>query len=274
MLSPKRQELLLYAAIWTLVFILVPPLSFGFRFNWQDVLSSWMAVLPFFLLFAAHNFGAAPLLETKKYLLYALLTGLAVIVFGAVCFIQGDRPMEGPPPFFEDDALMRPRLSPEIMKIIIGILILCANLGIKAIFKMLEKERHIHLLQTTMQDDIRRGTKAEPQIQEAPDTIQFKVNYKTISVRLDDIRYIESMSEYVKIWLRSQAYPLVVLYSLKRLTEQLPKEKFLRIHRSYIISKSLIRENTAATLTLEGGTTLPIGESFRPAVKEYLSQRH
>ena len=55
----------------------------------------------------------------------------------------------------------------------------------------------------------------------APDAIRFKVDYKTVTVPLADIRYIESMSEYVKIFLEGREEPLVVLYSLKRLEQEL-----------------------------------------------------
>lgn len=106
-----------------------------------------------------------------------------------------------------------------------------------------------------------------------PGLLYFKTDYKTVSVPLDDIRYVESMSEYVKIWLRSQAHPLVVLYSLKRLIEQLPETQFMRIHRSYIISISLIRETSTASVTMDNGATLPVGESYRQAFRQFVASR-
>ena len=106
-----------------------------------------------------------------------------------------------------------------------------------------------------------------------PGLLYFKTEYKTVSVPLDDIRYVESMSEYVKIWLRSQAHPLVVLYSLKRLVELLPEAQFMRIHRSYIISTRLIRESTSASVTMDNGLTLPVGDSYRQAFREFLAKR-
>ena len=109
--------------------------------------------------------------------------------------------------------------------------------------------------------------------QEETDTIRFKLDYKTVTVALSDIRYIESMSEYVKIYLDSQPNPLVVLYSLKRLTTELPVGRFMRIHRSFIVALDRIREATASSVVLDGPVTLPVGESYRPAFREYLSKR-
>ena len=98
-----------------------------------------------------------------------------------------------------------------------------------------------------------------------PEALTFKVDYKAVRVELARIRYVESMSEYLKIWLRDEQAPLVVLYSLKRLAEQLPEDRFLRIHRSYLVNLSEIREYTRSSVTLDGGLTLPVGDLYRPA---------
>lgn len=109
---------------------------------------------------------------------------------------------------------------------------------------------------------------------EAPTSISFKSDYKTISIQLEDIRYIESMSEYVKIYLDSQPDPLIVLYSLKKLVEELPADRFMRIHRSYIIALNRIREANASSVVLETPpTTLPVGESYRPAFRKFLAEK-
>ncbi len=105
----------------------------------------------------------------------------------------------------------------------------------------------------------------------APEALTFKVDYKTVRVEPARIRYVESMSEYLKIWLRDEPAPLVVLYSLKRLAEELPQDRFLRIHRSYFVNLSNIREYTRSSVTLDGGPTLPVGDLYRPALAAVLS---
>ena len=82
---------------------------------------------------------------------------------------------------------------------------------------------------------------ARPRAEARPETLTFRADYKTVRVEPARIRYVESMSEYLKIWLRDEPAPLVVLYSLKRLAEQLPEDRFLRIHRSYRYSIASIR---------------------------------
>ena len=79
------------------------------------------------------------------------------------------------------------------------------------------------------------------------------------------------MSEYVKLYLSDSDVPVVVLYSLKRLVEQLPADRFMRIHRSYIISLEHIAEASRTSVRLDSGKTLPVGELYRPAFAEYLA---
>lgn len=114
------------------------------------------------------------------------------------------------------------------------------------------------------------GQPAAPQTE----VLSFKSNYKTVRVPIHDIRYVESMSEYLKIWLDSEPDPLVVLYSLKRLSEELPSDRFLRIHRSYLVRLSAIRTFSRSTVTLSSpdgdGPTLPVGDLFSAALRAAL----
>ena len=112
---------------------------------------------------------------------------------------------------------------------------------------------------------------ARPRAESRPEALTFKLDYKTVRVEPARIRYVESMSEYLKIWLRDEPAPLVVLYSLKRLAEQLPEDRFLRIHRSYLVNLSAIREYSRTSVTLDGGPTLPVGDLYRPALAAVLS---
>lgn len=101
--------------------------------------------------------------------------------------------------------------------------------------------------------------------------LHFKADYRTVNVDTRSIVYVESMSEYVKIFLTQSATPVVVLYSLKRLIGQLPQGRFMRIHRSYIIALDHIAEASRTSVRLDNGITLPVGESYRPAFAAYLA---
>ena len=101
------------------------------------------------------------------------------------------------------------------------------------------------------------------------DHIFFKTDYKNVRVDFKDIVWIESMSEYIKIHLEGQA-PLIILYSLRRLEEQLPTDRFCRVHRSYIVSLPHVREAGSNSLTLTDGKTVPVSDSYRQSLREAL----
>ncbi len=98
------------------------------------------------------------------------------------------------------------------------------------------------------------------------DFVFFKSDYKIIKIRTADILYIESMSEYLKIFLQDEQIPRVVLMSFAKLLEKLPQDLFIRIHRSYVINLSKVEEVSGGMVLLENGKSLPIGESYRAAL--------
>lgn len=106
---------------------------------------------------------------------------------------------------------------------------------------------------------------------EADPILHFKADYRTISIDVRKIIYVESMSEYVKVYRVDSEAPVVILYSLKNLIEQLPADRFMRIHRSYIIALGHIAEASRTSVRLDNGKALPVGELYRPAFSAYLA---
>lgn len=77
-------------------------------------------------------------------------------------------------------------------------------------------------------------------VKETPTSIPVKVGEKIIFIRLDDVSYFKADDKYVEIITR-QAKTYLLDASLKKLEEKLP-DHFLRVHRSYIINKNLLKE--------------------------------
>ena len=76
-----------------------------------------------------------------------------------------------------------------------------------------------------------------------PDTSDFifvKSEYKQLKIKLKDILYIESLKDYVKIYLKDNPKPILTLMSLKTLEEELSSDQFMRVHRSFIVALSNI----------------------------------
>ena len=80
------------------------------------------------------------------------------------------------------------------------------------------------------------------------------------------------MSEYLKIYL-TDAKPIVVLLSMKKMEERLPTHTFMRIHRSYIINLNEIQEVNKNRVILDADTFLPIGDMYREQLNQYIESK-
>ena len=119
------------------------------------------------------------------------------------------------------------------------------------------------------------GNKATVQTTTAldDDTLFFKTEHRVVRVDINKIRYIEGMSEYLRIHLDDSPRPLIVLLSMKKIEERLPRNIFMRIHRSYIINLKKIQEVNKSRVILDADTYLPIGDLYREAFNEYLNSK-
>ena len=104
------------------------------------------------------------------------------------------------------------------------------------------------------------------------DTIFLKTDSRIIKVSISDIRYVEAMSEYLKVWLDNQSKPIITLLSMKKISEFLPNH-FMRIHRSYIINLTKIQEVNKNRVIMDANTYLPIGDLYKDAFQSYLDTR-
>ena len=104
------------------------------------------------------------------------------------------------------------------------------------------------------------------------ETLFLKTDYRIVNVNIPDIRYIESMSEYLKVWLDSQPKPIITLLSMKKMEENLPNY-FMRIHRSYIINLKKIQEVNKNRVIMDENTYLPIGDLYKEAFQQYLNTK-
>ena len=99
-----------------------------------------------------------------------------------------------------------------------------------------------------------------------------KTDSRTVRVSISDIRYVEAMSEYLKLHLDSQPRPLITLLSMKKMEDFLPST-FMRIHRSYIVNLEKVQEVNKNRVIMGPDEFLPIGENYKEAFNGYLSGR-
>jgi len=99
-----------------------------------------------------------------------------------------------------------------------------------------------------------------------------KTDYRVVKVDLNDVRYVEGMSEYLKLHLRNAQKPIITLLSMKKLEERLPAN-FMRIHRSYIINLNEIQEVNKNRVILDSETYLPIGDNYKEQFTAYIDKK-
>jgi two-component system response regulator LytT len=98
-----------------------------------------------------------------------------------------------------------------------------------------------------------------------------KVEYQLVRIALNDILYIEGLKDYVKVWLKSVEKPILSLTSLKSLEEKLPPKKFMRVHRSFIVSLDKINSITRNALQI-GKVNITVGDQYKEAFSQFLSK--
>ncbi len=97
------------------------------------------------------------------------------------------------------------------------------------------------------------------------DYLFVNVDYSLLKVIFSDIMWIEGLKDYIKIHLKSSSKPVVTRMAMKSIEEALPSSKFIRIHKSYIVSSAYVtsvRKNSVFV----GPTELPVSESYPEAV--------
>ena len=103
-------------------------------------------------------------------------------------------------------------------------------------------------------------------------SIFVKSDYKLIRIELKNILYVEGLKDYVKIYEGNTGRPVISLMSMKAMEEMLPADRFMRVHRSYIVQKEKIRIIEHNRIVF-GNTYIPIGDSYKQAFQDFLNKR-
>lgn len=98
-----------------------------------------------------------------------------------------------------------------------------------------------------------------------------KTDYRLLRLELDDIMCIEGLKDYVRIWLRDRQEPVLSLMSMKALDEQLPEDRFVRVHRSYIIQPSAMSYIERGRVVF-GKVRVPVSDTYRQELQDFLEK--
>ena len=103
------------------------------------------------------------------------------------------------------------------------------------------------------------------------DSLFVKSEYKMVRIFLSEIKYIESSNEYIKIHLVNDE-PVTTLIRLKTIEEQLPKEKFMRVHRSFIVNLDRIKVIERNRIVFDHNIYIPVGEQYRESFQAFIDK--
>ena len=98
-----------------------------------------------------------------------------------------------------------------------------------------------------------------------------KTEYKLVQIELNQILYIEGLKDYVKIYLEGEARPILSLISMKMVEDMLPSNRFIRVHRSFIVQPEKIKVIERNRIVF-GKEYIPISDNYKQKFFDFLAQ--
>jgi DNA-binding LytR/AlgR family response regulator len=115
--------------------------------------------------------------------------------------------------------------------------------------------------------------KGKDQIKDAGAFFFVHAEYKEIKILVNQIRYIEGLKDYVKIFLTTQSRPILTRLNLKGIEKKLPPTGFVRVHNSYIVALSKITSTLKSQIFIDD-VSIPIGDKFAEDFEQKYRSAH
>ncbi len=114
---------------------------------------------------------------------------------------------------------------------------------------------------------------AAVQTPQQPLTVFIRVDSEWRNIPIEQITYINGMKDYVMFYLDNESKPLITHLTMKAVEDMLPKDKFLRIHRSYIIAVDKIRKVDRNDCVYIGNEIIHIPDGYLQTFRQFLESR-
>lgn len=106
----------------------------------------------------------------------------------------------------------------------------------------------------------------EPQQANTQDNFIFvKSEYENIKINIDDIKYIQGLKDYIKIYSAQTNKAVLTLSSFKDILDKLPTSRFIRVHRSFAVNIDYIKALQKTKIIIDG-VQIPIGDTYKDEV--------
>jgi two-component system response regulator LytT len=112
-------------------------------------------------------------------------------------------------------------------------------------------------------------TKQLPSLEVKNDFLFIKSEYKIRRINFSDIDYIEGLRDYVKIFLTEEKKPVLSLSTLKALEARLPEDRFMRVHRSCIVSLEKVKVIDRNRIVF-GEVRIPVTDQYKENFQKFL----
>jgi DNA-binding LytR/AlgR family response regulator len=110
-----------------------------------------------------------------------------------------------------------------------------------------------------------------PSIEANSQFLFLKSEYKIRRINFNDILYIEGLKDYIKVYTTGDDKPVLSLNSIKALEQKLPGEKFMRVHRSFIVNLDKI-DTIERSRIIFGKVYIPVSDQYKDKFQEYLDK--
>lgn len=250
------------------------------------IFETWIVMAAYLLIFVINIYWLIPaFLARKQYIKYSLwvLLAASLLICADMKIVQnyelrsvtemppmvissGRVPMEfsekmPPPPGYEIsvDSTANDNNLTFLQLLAIGILVAGTGAAYKLIFFWVMEEKKRKILEESIKDT------------DKEEFIFLKADYKTIKIKIDDILYIESANEYIKIYLQN-GEAITTFMRLKNIETKLPSDRFMRVQRSFIVNLEKIKAVEKNRIFIEHKKHIPIGEQYKEAFQEFLGK--
>lgn len=112
---------------------------------------------------------------------------------------------------------------------------------------------------------------AHTQIEANNEYLFIKSEYKIRRINFDNILYIEGLKDYIKVHVQNESKPILSLNSLKALDAKLPEDRFMRVHRSFIVNLAKI-ETIERNRIVFGKVYIPVSDQYKDKFQDFLDK--
>ncbi|MCE1199746.1 MAG: LytTR family DNA-binding domain-containing protein, partial [Marinilabiliales bacterium] len=98
-----------------------------------------------------------------------------------------------------------------------------------------------------------------------------KSEYKIRRINFNDILYIEGLKDYIKVYTTTDDKPVLSLNSMKSLEQKLPEDRFMRVHRSFLVNLEKI-DTIERSRIIFGKTYIPVSDQYKDKFQEFLDK--